>query len=321
MNNITLEMAAEILSSCGDAYILIHRNPDGDCIGAGYALKEYFNQTSRKAKVVCSDVIPDKYSYLKNNDDNDDFEPEIIISVDTAEAVLFGESLSEFADEIKLSIDHHAVSKPFAKNTYTDETASSACEIIYYIFECLNFNLTETAAAALYTGIASDTGSFQFSNTKAATHSAVSKIMTVQPEVDYAAISRKLFVAKSMAKMKLESLVTSSMESYFGGKCRIVFLTEDMIKESGADPDNDTDGMANIPLIPEGTLIGITIREIQPGRYKVSVRSAGEANAARICSEFGGGGHIKAAGCKIDGTKNHVRRVIAQEARKELRLL
>ena len=96
MKELTVKETAKRLLEAGDAYILIHRSPDGDCIGSGYALATALRSIGRRAKVLCNDVIPERYNFMLPKEDTAyDFEPDIIISVDVADEKLFGESLAE----------------------------------------------------------------------------------------------------------------------------------------------------------------------------------------------------------------------------------
>lgn len=305
MNNITIEQAADFLKNCGDSYILIHQSPDGDCIGSGYAVKNYLEATGRKAKVLCCDEIPARYSFLLNGK-NDDFVPQNIISVDVADKVLFGNLADEYGDKIELSIDHHASNKPFANQTCVDSGAAAACEVLYEVFKAADFEITRQMAICLYTGIATDTGCFQFSNAKARTFQIVSHIMQKYPDINYSKINRQMFAVKTRQRMKMEAMAVENMEAFFDGKCAVISVTLDFLERMHVD-SKDIEGIESIPLQLDTSVIGITIKEREKGFFKISMRGTDGIDVSKICEIFGGGGHVKAAGCAIKGTLEEVK--------------
>ena len=305
MNNITIKQAADILKNCGDSYILIHQSPDGDCIGSGYAVKNYLEATGRKAKVLCCDEIPARYSFLLSGK-NDDFVPQNIISVDVADKVLFGNLADEYGDKIELSIDHHASNKPFANQTCVDSGAAAACEVLYEVFKAADFEITRQMAICLYTGIATDTGCFQFSNAKARTFQIVSHIMQKYPDINYSKINRQMFAVKTRQRMKMEAMAVENMEAFFDGKCAVISVTLDFLEKMHVD-SKDIEGIESIPLQLDTSVIGITIKEREKGFFKISMRGTDGIDVSKICEVFGGGGHVKAAGCAIKGTLEEVK--------------
>lgn len=305
MNNITIKQAADFLKNCGDSYILIHQSPDGDCIGSGYAVKNYLEATGRKAKVLCCDEIPARYSFLLSGK-NDDFVPQNVISVDVADKVLFGNLADEYGDKIELSIDHHASNKPFANQTCVDSGVAAACEVLYEVFKAADFEITRQMAICLYTGIATDTGCFQFSNAKARTFQIVSHIMQKYPDINYSKINRQMFAVKTRQRMKMEAMAVENMEAFFDGKCAVISVTLDFLEKMHVD-SKDIEGIESIPLQLDTSVIGITIKEREKGFFKISMRGTDGIDVSKICEVFGGGGHVKAAGCAIKGTLEEVK--------------
>ena len=132
MQELTLAKTAAWLQQCEDAYILIHRSPDGDCIGAGYALAEILQQLGKRAAVLCNDEIPPRYQFmLPEQPAAADFPPKCIIAVDVADAKLLGSRIQEqYGSRVDLCIDHHVSNVPYAKARLLDGTASAVCEIL-----------------------------------------------------------------------------------------------------------------------------------------------------------------------------------------------
>ncbi len=310
MNALGIKETAERLLDCDYAYILIHRSPDGDCIGAGYALLYALRAMGKKARVYCSDEIPERYRFmLPECETLDEFQPEIIISVDIADEQLFGDNLSCFKGKVDLAIDHHISNTGFAKETCLDGKAAAACQVIYEIFREMGVEITREIAVCLYTGIATDTGCFMYDNAGARTHAIAGEIMAMHPDIPYGIINRNMFTVKSMGRMKLDAILAGRLESYFDGRCTLVCVTKPMIDEY-AIRDADLEGIAGFPLQVEGAEVGVVLKEREAGVFRVSMRSADKVNVSEICASLGGGGHIKAAGCSVSGTEEEAKAVI-----------
>ncbi len=303
------------LESCDNVTILTHKSPDGDTLGAGFALCRYLRLQGKKANVVNSDDFPERYSFLYEDYEPMKFVEKTVIAVDIADTKLLGHNLEKYAEEgkIDLCIDHHVSNKYYAKYTYVNASASAACQIIYELFRFMDAEIDRIIARCLYTGIATDTGCFKYENTTSAAHIAVSELMKYN--IDYASINRRMFDVKSRARIKIEQAVTNDMEFLFDGKCAVMIITTQMMEESGIEPA-EFEGLASIPLQVEGVEMGITVKQRHENVYKLSVRTTETIDASKFCQQFGGGGHIRAAGCELNGTLDEVKKIIKDNASK-----
>lgn len=277
--------------------IICHMSPDGDTLGCAYALYNALVSKNKNVRVDCSDEVPERFEYLQSGYVNSDFEPEYVIAVDLAARQLIGEKLSGYVDKIDLCIDHHPSNELYAKETYLVSTAAAACEIIYDIIVSMKVDITTEIATCLYTGIATDTGCFCFSNTTSNTHYVAAELYKIPAEYEH--INALLFNTKSKSRLRIEQKVLNTMEYFYNDKVAISCITQKMIEESKAD-ESELDGVSNIPRSIEGVEIGITMREKLDGNFKVSVRTTSKADASKICGKFNGGGHKRAAGCLIE---------------------
>ena len=173
----------------------------------------------------------------------------------------------------------------------------------------LPVTITDFMATCLYTGIATDTGCFQYDNVSAETHRTVAALMDLCPDVRYSQINRRMFAVKSFGRLQLEQLLIDHMEQYLGGKCILICVTQEFLRKFQVD-EAELEGIAGLPLQVEGAEVGITMKEKESGKFRVSMRSADRVNVSAICQTLGGGGHVKAAGCLVTGT--------AAEARQKL---
>ena len=294
---IDIERAAEILSGCGDVYILTHMNPDGDTLGSAFALMRALRSLGRRAEVKCSDRIPEKYSYMSDGLDTCEFEPDSIVAVDVATPELFGSRLEKYGGRVALCIDHHGSNTGYAASTLLDAASSSTCEIIFKVIKLLApGSIDAKIASCLYTGISTDTGCFKFSNTTPESHMAAAELMQLGADSDR--INRVMFETKSRRYFELERLAMETLEYHFDNTCAVMTITQDMFNRTGTD-ESDCDGLASLPRQIEGITVGITLREKPDGTFKASVRTHAPFNASDICAMSGGGGHARAAGCTL----------------------
>lgn len=295
--------------------ILTHKSPDGDTLGCGFALCRYLRNAGKKANVLNSDKFPDRYDFLYEGYCEQEFEPECVVAVDIADTQLLGSNLSEYAEEgkIDLCIDHHISNKFYAKETYVDGSASAASLILYEFLKYINAEITDQIAKCLYTGIATDTGCFKFENTTPQAHMAAAELMSY--DINFSAINRKMFDVKSRGRLAVEQTVISNIEYYFNGKCAMILLTKELMKSCGVE-EAEFDGLASLPLQVEGVKIGITIKQRHENVFKLSVRTSEEIDASAFCQQFNGGGHIRAAGCEIEGSLDYVKEVVLKQVEK-----
>lgn len=312
---ITLESAAKTLLSKDKILILTHRSPDGDTIGSGYALAMALRKLGKSVKVDCTDPFPEKYSYFTYKLEKLEFDEEFVVSVDIADTKLLGEKLSDYADKIDLCIDHHGSNTKYAKEYYVEASAAAAAQVIAKLIRLMNVEFDKDIANAIYTGITTDTGCFRYTNVTAETHRIAADMIDCGAESGM--INRLMFETKSRSRLEIERRVMDSIQFYLDGRCAIAYATIDMMKESGA-VDNDMEGVSSLPRQIEGVMAGITLREKNNGKFKVSVRTTDELDASAICANFGGGGHKAAAGCMITGTLNEAIEQIIEVVRQAL---
>ena len=304
MNRIDVKECCALLKEYDNYLILSHRNPDGDTLGSAFALKRTLDKMGKKSFVKCVDPMHHKYSYLWEGVDNEEFAFDKIIAVDVADTKLLGEAFENlYGDKVWLCIDHHMTNKEYAQHLLLEDRAAAAV-VIYEVICELGAEITPPIASCVYTGLATDTGCFMFSNTTPTVHRIAAEVM--EKGADYVNINRLMFETKSMSYLRLEQMAVSSIESYFDGKCAIMTITRKMFEESGSS-STECDGIAALPRKIEGVKIGITIRERHNGSYKVSLRTVEPYDAAKICGNFGGGGHHAAAGCEFECSLSEVK--------------
>ncbi|MDO4944658.1 MAG: bifunctional oligoribonuclease/PAP phosphatase NrnA [Ruminococcus sp.] len=312
---MTFRDILDIFENNDNFLILTHKSPDGDTLGTGFALCYYLRDMGKKANVINADSFPDRYNFMYTDYKPQDFDVQYVIAVDIADPKLIGSALEEFQQEgaVDLCIDHHISNKRFAKQTYVDPDASAAALIMYEIFKYSGREISDIIAKCLYTGIATDTGCFKYENTTPKAHIACAELMAYN--IEFSAVNRRMFDVKSRGRIEVEQTVISKMEYYCEGKCSMIALTTKLIEDCGVDPA-EFDGLASIPLSVEGVKIGITVKQRHENVFKISVRTTEEIDASQFCQQFNGGGHIRAAGCEIQGTLEEVKAKLIEAVEK-----
>ena len=294
---VTVSQAAALLKGTDRILILTHQYPDGDTLGSGYALCRALTALGKTVRVACADAIPDKYAYMLEGVAEPAFEPAFICAVDVADRRLLGSSLEALADRTDLCIDHHGSNVQYARRLLLDACCAATAILVYQVIRAMGAPIDRQTAECIYTGIATDTGCFKYANTSPDAHRIAAELM--ESGIRYEMINRTMFDIKSRARLELERLALDSIRFYYGGRCAVMFITNDMVSRSGAG-ENDMEGLAPITRQIEGVWVGITLRQKADGCYKVSVRTGTHADAAAICGRLGGGGHNRAAGCAVD---------------------
>ncbi|MBQ4332715.1 MAG: bifunctional oligoribonuclease/PAP phosphatase NrnA [Clostridia bacterium] len=310
--HITEQQVAHRLLAADDILLLAHQYPDGDTLGSNFALCLALQTLGKRVRVLCGDPIPEKYDYMTEGVEMPDFEPAFICALDVADSKLLGPRVQElYGHRVDLCVDHHGTNTGYAAETCVDASCAACAMLILRIIRLLGVPLTAAMATCIYTGIATDSGCFKYSNADALAHRMAAECMDLG--IPYEMINRVNFDMKSRARIELERMALDGMEFLHEGRVAIMTITNEMVEKSGAD-ENDLEGLPPIPRQIEGVWVGITLRQKADGNYKISVRTGTHADASAVCALLGGGGHNRAAGCAVDGTREEVRAAIIRAA-------
>ena len=274
--------------------VLCHKSPDGDTLGSAFALCLGLRKLGKKARVLCADPIPQKYSYLPCCDEQ--FEEKTVIAVDVADPKLLGTLEAVYGGRVDLCIDHHPSNKLYAKMTLLDGEAAATTQIIYRVLVALGVEIDKNIANCIYTGLSTDTGCFRYPSTQPETHRIAAEMMEKGAEAGM--INRLMFETKSKGRLAIERAVFKNMQFFLDDRCAVVYVTRDLIEKAGV-ADDELDGIAALTRQIEGVEAGVFLKEVDNG-YKASVRTGDAVDASAVCKHFGGGGHFRAAGCTIE---------------------
>jgi len=305
MNKITRKAAAALLKERDNILLLTHIRPDGDTLGSAWGLKCALEGMGKTVFVVNDDLIPRRLQFVLEGAESlsyellpEGFVPGLVVSLDVAEMHLMGDFCRSLADQIELKIDHHAMGAPFGKFNLIDGSAAACAEIVLDLVEELGA-MNDRAAAALYIGIASDTGCFRFSNVTADTHRRAAAL--IARGVDFPAIHSRLFESKSRTEIKAIQISYQALKFYRGGSVASIMFTAAMKEENGLAGEELGD-ISSLPREIEGVELSVVIKQSEkhPERFKISMRSGESVAANELCALFGGGGHIRAAGGMVE---------------------
>lgn len=195
----------------------------------------------------------------------------------------------------KISIDHHGSNGMFADYNYVDPVSPACAQILIVVLESLGINIDKEIGTCILTGIITDTGGFAYEGVTTETFEIAASLLRLG--INLSNIYKKVLNTKSMANFELTKLIMNRMEFFENGKIAYTYITLEDEKKAEA-VSGDHSGLVEIGRDIEGVEVSIFLRETEDG-YKVSIRSGELVNCSDVCSIFGGGGHIRAAGCKL----------------------
>lgn len=314
---IKLEEKLKGITSVG---ISGHVRPDGDCVGSTMAVYNYIATYHPEISVdLYLESIPNVFHFLKNTDkihhsSEEDKVFDLFIVLDCGDKERLGANVKyyEMATHT-LCIDHHASNQAFAEENYIIPDASSTCELVFNMMD--TDKITKEIAECLYTGIVHDTGVFQYSCTSAKTMNVVGVLM--EKGINYPKIVDDTFYTKTYNQNRILGYALLNSKLYLEGRVILTYLTRENMQEFHCTP-KELDGIVNQLRVTKDTVVAVFLYESEDGSFKASFRVNGEFNVAEIALVFGGGGHIKAAGCNIFGPIDEVISRILVEIEKRL---
>lgn len=292
----------QMLEQTGSVVILGHVRPDGDCLGSTLGLYHYIqtNYPAVRAAVYLEESSP-KFGYLAGYDailhETDEERYELCICLDCGDEERLGSFGVFLANASKsLCLDHHITNTRFCEVNLVSENASSTCEVL---FEQLDDEKIDKAAAeCLYTGLIHDTGVFKYSCTSARTMEIAGKLMA--KGIDFGSIIDNSFYKKTYVQNQILGRALLESITFLDGKCIFSALRQSEMEFYGVN-GKDMDGIIDQLRLTEGVEVAIFMYQTGPQEFKVSLRSQNAVDVSRIASYFGGGGHVRAAGCTMSG--------------------
>lgn len=293
---INLLETGNMLLAAQKIILCCHVSPDGDTLGSALGLARLLEQKGKEVTVFVDDDINKSLSFIPGVDKVQRPEAGVIVEADlfvVVDASSFdrvGICNEVVKAPVLLNIDHHISNTEFADYLYLDAEAAAAGEIMCDLFEAMGWEYDEAIAVDFYTAITTDCGSFRYSNTTSKTMQRAAKLLDygVKPNE----ISDMLDV-RSRKTTELLAKVLPSLTFDYEGKVAHITITNDLY-----DKEAQTDSFVSYPRYIEGVEVAIMFKAVEPEVTRVSMRSS-NVDVASVALSFGGGGHLRAAGCTI----------------------
>lgn len=302
--------------------ITFHESPDGDSLGSSLALLNALRSIDKCVYIICKEKLPETFSFLNLSQEIDGSCPKLLVGTDCLITLDCGniERLNcninfENRNFNIINIDHHISNDKFGDINYVDIEASSVGEIVYKLIKKMGIDINTNIATCIYTSILTDTGSFRHSNTTYTTHDIVSDLMK-KTKFDFSSIHRNIFDNKKLPIIKLQGLVINSLYLANDGKLCVMKLTQEMLREVGLEQCDSAEFMS-LGLKISSVEAAVLIKEKSRG-IKASLRSKQYADVRKIAENYGGGGHIRAAGLSMDVSVNEAERLLIKDFQQEL---
>lgn len=295
----------EVVKGAAAIGISGHIRPDGDCVGSVMGLYLYLKKVCPGAKVeVMLEKPADVFACIKGIQEiHTDFTSgvecfDVFFALDAAKDRL-GEA-EKFFDgaKKKVNIDHHVSNKGCGDVNYIMPKASSTSELIYDLISDKSL-LDEEIAKALYIGIIHDTGVFQYSNTAPQTLKAAAELISYG--FDFSKLIDETFYEKTYVQNQILGRALLESILFMNGKCVVSMVDKKTMGFYEAEP-HDLEGIVSQLRNTKGVECAIFMYQTDTLEYKVSLRSNGKVDVAKVASFFGGGGHVRAAGATMQGT-------------------
>lgn len=302
MKNSIEEIGQQLLQA-QSVLLFPHIQMDGDALGSSAALCRALRCAGKEAAILIEDTVPEYISFLDRGYCTTDShvipEPDVCICVDCGETSRFPKRKDAFfRGKTTICVDHHTTSAPFADYNFIDGSIAATAEIIYQLLVSMKLPIDKEIGEAIFTGISTDTGNFQYSNATKDSHLITAALYDVG--IDHSGIAVQLYQNTRLEKIRITSRILDRLQIFAEGKAAMSCVSQEMLKEIGASME-ETEGVVESLRNIKGVEIAAFVKEREPGLIKVSMRAKTTGNVAEIAAKFGGGGHIKAAGCTLHG--------------------
>ena len=301
--------------------ITSHKDPDGDSIGSQLALAELLKRKNKQFKIMNQGQMPIKYHFLDQDSEiitrppKKFFKADLVIILECNNLDRIGWVKDVIYPEAKIiTIDHHSEENYCGTINYSDPLASAVGEMIYDIFEYLNYPLDAKTATRLYSAILTDTGRFRFINTTPRCLEVCANLIRSGANPKF--ITDRIYFEHHKSYMQILGYLLTHMEFFEDNRICCLTLKQSTMKKYGI-ASAETEGLVNYALYVKGVIVGFILSELGQSRVHVGLRSQGQFNVSRLAKSFGGGGHKNASGCTIPGNLQEVKKLLIKKIKME----
>ena len=306
----SLEQIANRIKRAKNVVIFAHMRPDGDALGSALALSKALDFLKTPNQVCVETDIPSNLSFINGVEKikkQPQGEYDLLITVDSSDEQRLGALSEEFflAKRKKIdtvNVDHHVSNTRYAKYDYV-RICSANCMNVAALIEYLGVPFDKMIAEYLLIGLLTDSGNFSHDDVKEETLLLAAKLVKAGADIYY--YNYMLFKRQAPQRAALYARTISGLRYYHGGRFATIVITKKNMEECGAD-HGMTEGFVDFPLNVEGVEVAASLLEMKKGQYKISLRSKNYADVNKIAGVYGGGGHVRAAGCMLFGELEEV---------------
>lgn len=323
MRNNTFAEIAQVISASEKILIYPHVNMDGDALGSAAALCKGLRKQGKECYILIEDGIPANLTFLDQgyctSEQNLIRKPDLSICVDCGDPSRFEKRAGKFSSApVTVCIDHHGTTDLFCDYNYVDPKAAATGELIYRLLREMEAEIDQEMGEALFAAITTDTGDFQYSNTTRESHLIAAELYDAG--IDPNKVSIELYENTRIEKLLIENEALSTMSTIGGGKGIIAYVTQDMLRKTGARLE-ETEGVVQKLRSIGSVEVAAFIKETEEGDVRVSLRSKKHVDVSAIAAAMGGGGHIRAAGCTLHCTMTQAFDLLKEKITDSLELL
>lgn len=301
---------------------ITHENPDGDTLGAAIALAIAAERLGKQAEVVSGDPPPPFLSVLPRIEQVRSapaLEPDVAVVVDAGDLARTGTVAAGNADWLAratiVNVDHHVSNPGFGAVNWVDPEAAATCEMVALLLPELGVELDAELATALMTGIVQDTHTFAHPNATPRTLRVAADLLAAGAPLSR--LHRAVYADKPYSTMALWGRMLDGMSQRCDGRIVYSSMTLAMLAEIGERP-SASEGFIDLLASTKTGDIAVLFKETDATTTRVSVRTTERADAVAITSAFGGGGHVRAAGCTLAEPIERARELVLAECEREL---
>ncbi|UHA75776.1 bifunctional oligoribonuclease/PAP phosphatase NrnA [Paenibacillus sp. 481] len=323
-----LEKALAFIRACSHSpepiLVVAHVQPDGDAISSTLAVGWLLQQWNLPHVMVNENGVHGRLTFLHNAEQIREYgHPTLegstfrnVICVDCADYSRVGKIVDYIAEDANvLNIDHHPTNDRYGQVALIREDAAATTEILFDLLQYAQVELDKDVSTALYTGLLTDTGGFRYSNTTPHVMATASQLL--KRGVNGNDIADRLLEKMSLSQIQIIQRGLARLAFSVDNQISWLYVTPEDMQATGA-ANEDLEGLVNYPRNIEGVEVGILFKQVSAGAVKVSMRSAGKVNVAAVAQQFGGGGHVRAAGCRIEGELSDVIQMVVERVSQAL---
>lgn len=299
--------ACAAIEGARDIVLACHQGPDGDALGSMLALQLALKKTGRDAVASWGSepfTVPRHYAFLPGLDGLSPPEkvaaaPELMVTFDCGSFERLGTlEPNARAAQTLVVVDHHVSNDSFGTVNLIDPEVAASAVVVYHLIKRMGIELDRDIASCLYTGILTDTGSFKYRNTTPEIHAIAGDLISYG--IAHDEIARLVYDTHPVGYLKLLGVALDRAELVPEASMIWTWITDRDLQEHGVGME-DTEALIDAIRTADVAEVACVLKELDPGTYKVSMRSKGSVNVGAVCESFGGGGHAFAAGFTANG--------------------